>query len=89
MNTTLIKPPQKVRTPVSKIPLLIAKDATRNKIDQATKKPTREQERRPSPQTNREEGGGHRPQEEGGGYRPQETIDEGKGYRPQEVLVEV
>ena len=26
----LISPPQKVRTPVSKIPMLIAKDATRN-----------------------------------------------------------
>ena len=47
----LISLPQKVRTPVSKIPMLITKDTNRNNLDQAVKKTTSEQKTRISPLT--------------------------------------
>ena len=43
LEHNIINSPQKVRTPVSKIPLLITKDTTRNDLDQAAKKSTIEQ----------------------------------------------
>ena len=67
-ENSLINLPQKVRTTVSKTPLLITKNTTRNNLDEAAKKPTMEQWRELSSLTNSEEETGYRPLEEWGGY---------------------
>ena len=80
----IIKPPQKVRTPPSKIPLLITKEATRNDLDQAVKKSTIEQGTGLSTLTKRQERRGYSPlikRQNGRGNSPLTTIEEGKGYR--------
>ena len=89
---------QKVKTLVSKIPLLITKDTSRNNLDEAAKKSTVKQgrghslltkiqeERGYSPLTKRKGGRGHSPQtkrQKGRGDSPLTAIEEGRGYRPQ------
>ena len=49
LEQNLIHPPQKVKTPVSEIQLLITKDTTRNNLDQAAKKSTIEEGRGDNP----------------------------------------
>ena len=83
---SLINPPQKVRTPVRKIQLLVTKDATRYDLDQAAKKPTIEQGRGLSPLTKRPQGRGNSPLTKRQGSRensPLATIEKGRWYRPQ------
>ena len=82
----IINPLQKVRAPVSKIPLFITKDVTRNDLDQAAKKSTIEQTRGLSPLTRRQEGRGYSPlteRQKGRGNSPQTTTKERREYRSQ------
>ena len=83
---SLINPSQKVKFPVSKIPLLMTKDTTRNNIDQRAKKLTIEQGRGHSPLTKRQERRGYNPltkRQGGRGHSPQPKRQERRGYRPQ------
>ena len=99
----LIHPPQKVKIPKTKIPLLITKDAIRNNLDQAAKKSTMEQGRGDSPLTTIEKGKGYSPlakqqgerghspltKSQGGiGYSPQTKRQEGRGDSPLTIIEE-
>ena len=84
----LINPSQKVKFPVSKIPLLMTKDTTRNNIDQTAKKLTIEQGRGHSPLTKRQKRRGYNPltkRQGGRGHSPQPKDKKGEDIDPRKI----